>query len=65
MPDVIAVPLKDQLECVRRELNLRRRVYPRWVSSGKMTPKLAQEQIILMEAVERTLAALEPNERLL
>lgn len=62
---VPAVPLSAQLECVRRELNLRRRVYPRWVQAGKMSQRLAHEQLILMEAVERTLAELQPNERLL
>src|SRR6478672_7720338 len=29
--------LEDQVACVRRELAMRERVYPRWVSEGRMT----------------------------
>lgn len=59
------IPLADQLECVRRELSYRRRVYPRLVAAGKMTQQLAHTQMELMQAVEKTLEKLEPSERLL
>lgn len=53
--------LPEQLECVRRELKLRRRVYPRLVAAGKMTQEFAHLQIELMQAVEQTLLELQPE----
>jgi hypothetical protein len=55
----------DQLACVVRELAMRRRVYPRWVESGKMTQAKADLEIRAMEAVAETLRGLELGDRLL
>ena len=44
-------PLADQLACVRRELALRRNVYPKWVRDGRMAQAEANEEIATMEAV--------------
>ena len=33
--------LTDQIAAARRELGMRRRVYPRWVTNGKMTQATA------------------------
>lgn len=49
------VPLKDQIACVEREIAMRRRVYPRWVESGKLKQGEADEEIRRMEAVLETL----------
>lgn len=54
------IPLKDQIECVRRELGMRKRVYPRWIREGRMTHEEADHQMARMEAVLRTLDALPP-----
>jgi len=43
---------EDKLAAVKRELGYRRRVYPRWIENGKMTQKLADEQIAVFEAIE-------------
>lgn len=40
---------------VRREIRMRRSVYPKWVRSGRMEQVEADRQIELMEAVERRL----------
>lgn len=53
MPD--AVPYALQIECIDRELKLRRRVYPRRVEGGQMTQELADRELARMEAVKRTL----------
>lgn len=37
-------------EC-ERELAMRRRVYPRWVETGKMKKHDAERQIAIMEAI--------------
>ncbi|MBS8227138.1 hypothetical protein [Vannielia litorea] len=38
-------------EAARREAELRRRVYPRWVADGRMTQAEADRQIAVMEAI--------------
>lgn len=53
MPEPIDI--NRQIACVRREISMRRRVYPRWVSTGKMTQDEADRQISTMEAVQATL----------
>ena len=45
------VLFEDMLACVDRELAMRRRVYPRWVSQGKLKQDGADLEIIRMEAV--------------
>ena len=49
------VTLADQIKCIERELAMRDRVYPRWISSGKMKQAAAHEEIRRMEAVLDTL----------
>lgn len=51
----IAVSLPDQIKCVRREIGLRKRVYPRWVESGRLTQAKADAEIAAMKAVLATL----------
>lgn len=52
----MTVPLADQLACVKREISMRRRAYPRWVADGRMTQAKADAEIAAMEAVAATLA---------
>lgn len=60
MPDLFpdapkAASLDRQIECVEREIDMRRRVYPRWVAAGKMQQAKADNEIAVMEAVAATL----------
>jgi hypothetical protein len=41
----------DKLRCARRELALRRNVYPRHVERGRMSREAADREIKLMEAI--------------
>jgi hypothetical protein len=54
----MTVSLDDQVACVRRELGLRQRLYPRWVADGKMTADQAAKEINAMKAVLDTVAGL-------
>lgn len=45
------VPIAAQVESVRREIAMRRRVYPRWVQQERMTQKKADDELAAMEAV--------------
>lgn len=61
MPDLLdanPVPLHEQLECARRELSMRRNVYPRRIASGVMTAPLAARETARMEAIVQTLERL-------
>lgn len=54
----VDVQLTDQIACVERELKMRRRVYPRWVSQGKLQQVGADLELQRMTAVLRSLVAL-------
>ncbi len=49
------VSLQRQIKCVEREINQRRRVYPRLISSNRMSEDFAHEEIAVMEQVLATL----------
>ena len=51
------VTISDQIKGVRREIDYRKRLYPKWVADGRMTQKEADYQIELMEYVVNTLQA--------
>ena len=50
--------IKDQIKCVKRELAMRRRSYPKWVAAERMTREQADHEIAAMAAVLETLEAL-------
>ena len=41
----------EKLQCLRREIAIRKAVYPKWVASGKMTRQAADHEIEVMEAI--------------
>lgn len=53
-----AAALDAEIGCIERELGFRRRCYPRWIESGKMTKALADREIDLMERVPARLRGL-------
>lgn len=57
------IPLSDQIACVKREIATRQRVYPRWVSEGKMPQAAADRETNTMLAVLATLERLQNLER--
>lgn len=58
-PDTSAeVSLSAQIACVRRELAMRARVYPRRIEKGKMTQAAAAREQAEMQAVLETLESL-------
>lgn len=59
------VPMTDQVACVNREIAMRERAYPKWVTAGRMTQKKAEQEIRAMKAVQETLLELLEKERLL
>lgn len=58
LPPLPPVPLADQILSVKREIAMRKGVYPKWVDSGRMKLDMANEEIRRMEAVLTTLEGL-------
>lgn len=50
--------LEEQIKCVKREIDYRKRLYPVWVQNGKMTQNDANYQIECMECVLNSLVVL-------
>jgi hypothetical protein len=45
------ITINDKLACAQRELEMRQRVYPRQVASGKLTQTKADREIAVMRAI--------------
>lgn len=56
--------LADQIAELKRELALRRRVYPRWVENGKLSYEMSTHRIGAMQAAVETLEKLQAKESL-
>lgn len=41
----------EKLKCLEREIAMRRRVYPKWIASGKLKQEKADREIAIMEAI--------------
>ena len=52
------ISVEQQIAAVQREIRMREHVYPRRISAGKMTQKLADRELAAMRAVLATLEAL-------
>jgi hypothetical protein len=59
------IDLARQIACVRREVSMRKKVYPRWVSVGKMTQDEADRQLQTMQAVQATLEKIQADDKAL
>ena len=58
MSVISRVPLADQIAEVKRELDMRKRVYIRMIDSGKITSEEAETRTLNMAAVLQTLERL-------
>lgn len=59
----MGVPLSRQVAEVRREMAMRKRLYPRWVREGRLEGVTACDRIATMAAVLQTLEQLQPGGR--
>jgi hypothetical protein len=51
MTDIITTA--DKLACAKRELAMRKNVYPRWVQQNKLSAGKAAHEILVMEEIVR------------
>jgi hypothetical protein len=42
-----------KLQCIEREIGMRKRVYPRFVEKGKITQDFADEEIAVLESIRQ------------
>lgn len=49
------VGIARQIACVKREIALRERVYPKWIAAGRLSQKIADNELSAMRAVLATL----------
>lgn len=61
----MTVSIDDQVECVKRELHMRHKVYSWRIKKGQMTQEFADKQILHMQAVLMTLYEIQKKGRLL
>lgn len=59
------IDIEAQVACARREVAMRKRVYPRWIESGRFSQAKADHEIAAMEAIIATLEAVAAKERLI
>lgn len=59
------LPLSDQIACVKREIGLRERVYPRWIEKKRMSQQKADHEMEAMRAVLVSLEEIAARQRLL
>lgn len=56
--DVIDISLNQQIECARREVAMRERVYPGLVRRGQMTRGQSEYELAAMKAILKSLQSL-------
>lgn len=49
------IPLPDQIDCVKREISMRERVYPKWVQARRLSQEQMDRELGRMRAVLDTL----------
>ena len=54
--------LNELVECAERELRMRKRVYPKWVSQARMSAAEANREIDLMAEIVRRLRMQMPEQ---
>jgi hypothetical protein len=59
------ITAETKLACIEREIKMRRRVYPRWVTDGRMTQAKADDEIKTMEAIADDYRKAATQERLI
>lgn len=56
------IDINEQIKCVRREINMRIRVYPRLVDLNRKKQSDADHELAAMKAVEQTLLQVMQNQ---
>jgi hypothetical protein len=61
MTSTVAVSFDDQLAEVEREVEVRKKLYPGWVTEGRIIQSAAQERLARLIAARDTLRAMKQH----
>jgi hypothetical protein len=61
MSQLLPVELLEKIACVRREIEQRKRVYPRLIAQGKMSHQKAAREIETMQEILRDYERQQPS----
>ena len=53
MTQLFAITIDEKIQCLKREISMRKIAYPGWVLRGKLTQVKADREIEVMEAILR------------
>jgi len=56
--------IEEQIACIAREIQLRGKVYGRWITEKRMTREKAEHEFRCMQAVRDTLVAIRDGNKL-
>jgi len=46
-------PPERKIQCIDREIGMRKRLYPRFIDQGKITQDFADEEIAVLESIRQ------------
>jgi len=55
MEQKMTATIDEQIDCVKREIGMRERVYPKWVQTRRLSQEQADRELGRMRAVLNTL----------
>ncbi|MCI4661039.1 MAG: hypothetical protein MRY63_04345 [Neomegalonema sp.] len=58
----MSASIEEMRACAWRELEMRRKFYPKWIGMGKITQAKADQEIHLMQAIYRHLGGKESSQ---
>lgn len=62
MSDLLPITLQEEIAEVEREIALRERLYPHWVTTKRLRPDIAERQLAAMRAVLARLRGLKADD---
>lgn len=65
MSTTLLITFDEQLEEIERELAMRRSLYPRWISEGKLKQAVADQKFANLKAALETFKALKQYQKTL
>lgn len=64
MGRLFAFSIEEQIACIAREIQLRGKVYARWIEEKRMTREKAEHEFRCMQAVRDTLVVIRDGNKL-
>lgn len=56
------ITIDDEISCIAREIAMRKKVYPKWIETRRMTRDKANHEVLTMEKTLRRLKGIKAKE---